>query len=147
MPASTGVVHDAGVPRRPSISTRHRRHEPNGSSESVAHSLGTWMPASIAARITDVPAGALTSMPSIFSVTVCVDSLRGRAEVVVGMGIVQAQHQGSPAAARARQAEVFRVVIQRRQHRERGHAAHRAQAAGDHRVAQVAQQFLLRALQ
>ena len=29
MPAPTGVVHEAGVPPRPSISTRHRRQEPN----------------------------------------------------------------------------------------------------------------------
>ena len=31
MPGSQGVVQEAGVPRRPSISTRHRRQEPNGS--------------------------------------------------------------------------------------------------------------------
>ena len=30
MPGATGVVHEAGVPLRPSISTRHMRHEPNG---------------------------------------------------------------------------------------------------------------------
>ncbi|SPV10817.1 Uncharacterised protein [Burkholderia gladioli] len=69
MPASTGVVQEAGVPRRPSISTRHSRHEPKGSSESVAHSLGTCTPASTAARITEVPAGTVTDWPSISSVT------------------------------------------------------------------------------
>ena len=69
MPASAGVVQDAGVPRRPSISTRQRRHEPNGSSESVAQSLGTWMPASTAARISDVPFGTVTAKPSMVSVT------------------------------------------------------------------------------
>src|SRR5258706_455922 len=37
MPFSAGVVQDAGVPLRPAISTRHRRHEPNASKESVAH--------------------------------------------------------------------------------------------------------------
>jgi hypothetical protein len=41
IPFSAGVVQDAGVPRRPSISTRHRRQDPNASSESVAQSLGT----------------------------------------------------------------------------------------------------------
>src|SRR5512147_1310199 len=53
----------------PSICTRHRRHEPNASSISVAHNVGIWMPASDAARSTDVPAGTLTSRPSTFSVT------------------------------------------------------------------------------
>ena len=40
MPSSAGVVQEAGVPLRPSISTRHRRQEPNASRLSVAHSLG-----------------------------------------------------------------------------------------------------------
>jgi hypothetical protein len=54
---------------RPSISTRHNRHEPQASSESVAHSFGTMTPASVAARITEVPAATVTSRPSIVSVT------------------------------------------------------------------------------
>ena len=66
----TGVVHEAGVPRMPSTSTKQRRQEPNASSESVAHSFGTLTPASAAARITDVPAGTVTSMPSTSTVTV-----------------------------------------------------------------------------
>ena len=41
MPSATGVVHEAGVPRRPSISTRQSRQEPNASRLSVAHNLGT----------------------------------------------------------------------------------------------------------
>ena len=45
MPSLTGVVHEAGVPLAPSISTRQSRHDPNGSRESVAHSLGTSTPA------------------------------------------------------------------------------------------------------
>ncbi len=36
---------------------------------SVAQSFGTLMPASIAARITDVPSATVTSLPSIVSVT------------------------------------------------------------------------------
>ena len=36
---------------------------------SVAHSLGTLTPASAAARITDVPAGTVTDLPSICRVT------------------------------------------------------------------------------
>src|SRR5271166_2926450 len=70
IPARTGVVHEAGKPRWPSISTRHKRHEPNGSSESVAQSFGMWMPASAAARITEVPSGTATARPSISNATV-----------------------------------------------------------------------------
>jgi len=40
MPASAGVVQEAGVPFRPSISTRQRRQEPKASRLSVAQSLG-----------------------------------------------------------------------------------------------------------
>jgi hypothetical protein len=69
MPGSTGVVQEAGVPRRPSISTRQSRQEPNGSRLSVAQSLGTESPASTAACMTEVPAGTVTGWPSISSVT------------------------------------------------------------------------------
>src|SRR5579872_600916 len=65
IPASTGVVHDAGHPLRPSTSMRHRRHEPNAAIESVAHNFGIAAPASAAARKTDVPSGTLTGVPSI----------------------------------------------------------------------------------
>jgi hypothetical protein len=41
MPSATGVVQEAGVPRRPSISTRHSRQEPKASTLSVAQSFGT----------------------------------------------------------------------------------------------------------
>src|SRR5689334_6216360 len=77
IPASAGVVHDAGKPRRPSISTTHRRQEPNGSTESVAHSLGTFTPAIIAARITLVPAGTVTAAPLISRVTLAAVALWG----------------------------------------------------------------------
>ncbi len=69
MPSATGVVQEAGIPRRPSISTKHKRQEPNGSNESVAHNLGTVTPASCAACMIEVPSGTTTSTPSIFSVT------------------------------------------------------------------------------
>ncbi len=65
MPSAHGVVQEAGVPGRPSMSTTHRRQEPNASSGSVAQSLGTAMPASAAARMTDVPDGTVTATPSI----------------------------------------------------------------------------------
>ena len=70
MPAATGVVQEAGVPARPSISTRQSRQEPKLSSMSVAQSLGISVPASIAARMIEVPAGTVTASPSMVRVTV-----------------------------------------------------------------------------
>jgi hypothetical protein len=72
IPSATGVVQDAGVPGRPSISTRQRRQEPKASSESVAHSLGIWVPISEAARMMEVPAGTRRSCPSMTKRTVSV---------------------------------------------------------------------------
>ncbi len=70
MPGATGVVQEAGVPARPSISTRHSRQEPNASTMSVAQSFGICVPVSIAARMIEVPSGTVTDLPSIVSVTV-----------------------------------------------------------------------------
>ena len=70
MPSATGVVQDAGVPLRPSISTRQRRQEPKASSMSVAQSFGILVPSSIAARMIDVPSGTVICWPSISSVTI-----------------------------------------------------------------------------
>ena len=81
MPGSTGVVQEAGCRLRPSISTRQRRQEPKASSVSVAQSFGILMPDSIAARMTEVPAGTVTAWPSIVSVTVVAASAGRRAEV------------------------------------------------------------------
>src|SRR5436305_1662180 len=50
IPSATGVVHEAGVPLRPSTSIRQSRQEPNASSMSVAQSFGISVPATIAAR-------------------------------------------------------------------------------------------------
>ena len=77
MPLATGVVHEAGVPSRPSISTRQSRHEPNASSMSVAQSLGILVPSSIAARMIEVPSGTVIEAPSIVSVTVFSALARG----------------------------------------------------------------------
>ena len=77
MSGATGVVQEAGVPARPAISTRQRRQEPNASTESVAQSLGTWMPVSIAARMIEVPAGTVILWPSMVSVTCPVALLAG----------------------------------------------------------------------
>ena len=83
MPGATGVVHDAGVPARPSISTRHRRQEPNASTMSVAQSFGICVPISMAARMIDVPSGTETVWPSIVSATVF--SVFGRRRAVVDL--------------------------------------------------------------
>jgi hypothetical protein len=77
MPSATGVVQEAGVPRTPSISTRHRRQEPKDSRLSVAQSFGMAVPDSAAARITDVPAGTVTLRPSISRLTKVADARFG----------------------------------------------------------------------
>src|SRR5258706_16157770 len=89
MPLSAGVVEDAGVPLRPWISTRQSRHEPNASSESVAKSFGTWMPASEAARMIEVPAGTVTGIPSISSVTVWPVSRAGVPRSIVAVSMFE----------------------------------------------------------
>jgi hypothetical protein len=61
MPEATGVVQEAGVPGLPSISTRHMRQLPKLFSESVAQSFGTLIPASIEARMIEVPSGTVTA--------------------------------------------------------------------------------------
>ena len=95
MPGATGVVQEAGVPARPSISTRHRRQLPKLSSESVAQSFGTLMPASIAARMIEVPSGTVTSWPSMVSVTSSVDVTVRRAVVeFLNQGHVSLQSSG-----------------------------------------------------
>jgi len=70
MPSATGVVQEAGVPARPSISIRQSRQEPNASSMSVAHNFGISIPACMAARMTEVPSGTEICLPSIASVMV-----------------------------------------------------------------------------
>ena len=72
-----GVVQDAGVPARPSISIRQRRQEPKASTMSVAQSFGICVPASIAARMIEVPSGTVTLCPSMVSVIMVSDLERG----------------------------------------------------------------------
>ena len=64
-----GVVHDAGVPRPPSTSTRQSRHDPKAARVSVAHRRGMSTPASAAARMTEVPSGTVTARPSMVRLT------------------------------------------------------------------------------
>jgi hypothetical protein len=70
MPCFASVVHEAGRPFMPSISTKQSRQEPNGSRLSVAQSFGMLMPWRAAARSTIVPSGTVTATPSIVSVMV-----------------------------------------------------------------------------
>ena len=100
MPSAHGVVHEAGTPLAPSTSTRHIRQDPNASSESVAHSFGMATPASVAARITDVPAGTSTWRPSMVTAPSRRSPDRGRAEV--DLRIPDAGHTGAPSAASSR---------------------------------------------
>src|ERR1700682_3183583 len=78
IPAATGVVQEAGNPFMPSICTKHRRQEPKASSCSVAQSLGIFTSESAAARITEVPAGTVTSWPSM---------VRGTHSALTGFGV------------------------------------------------------------
>src|SRR5579872_1818050 len=138
MPDSTGVVQEAGVPLRPSISTRHSRQEPNASSMSVAQSFGILLPSVAAAAITDVPAGTLTSCPSIVSVT-----LAGPTRIGVPASnswiraILASSFRRNLVAAGGK---IFREMIERAQHRQRRQAAQSAERAIGHHRAQIAHQ-------
>jgi hypothetical protein len=68
--ARTQEAANAGVP----VSTTHIRQTPTGSYRSSWQSTGISMPAALAACQIVVPSGAVTSRPSIVSVTVPVDS-------------------------------------------------------------------------
>src|SRR5215469_12340101 len=69
MPFSQARTHDAANAGAPT-STTHIRHTPTGSKRSSWHSTGMSMPAALAACQIVTPAGAVTSRPSIVSVTV-----------------------------------------------------------------------------
>ena len=70
MPFSTGVVHEAGIALAALDLDQAEPARAERLELSVAHSFGMPTPASTAARITDVPSGTVTGMPSIVSVTV-----------------------------------------------------------------------------
>src|SRR5260221_502508 len=142
IPATTGVVHEAGVPARPSISTRQRRHEPKASSESVAQSFGTLMPASIAARMIDVPSGTDTVKPSMVKLTVLSVLAAG---VPKSISLISAMSGslfggGEPAA----RAEILGKMLQCAQHGIRREPAQRAQQTELHGHAQLFDQRHIR---
>src|SRR6201999_1560094 len=137
----------AGVPFTPSTSTRHSRHEPNASSVSVAHSLGTSTPASAAARITDVPSGPCTDRPSTSTSTVDSPLRAG----VPRSGSLSKLMISAPVGSDGWHGQVHRTslevlaeVLDRAAHRHRGQPAHRAQRAVGHQLAEVLEQLEVR---
>src|ERR1700730_8147098 len=150
MPASTGVVHEAGKPLRPSISTRQRRQEPKGSSESVAQSLGIATSANAAARITDVPSGTVTARPSTSR---AISFAESRAGVPRSLSLIDntaslpsrnKNHSlvySNTSLVYRWKTKILRKIFQRAEDRQWRQAAERAQRAGRHGVAEVAQQF------
>src|SRR6185312_14555208 len=139
MPSSAGVVHEAGVPFRPSISTRHRRQEPKASRLSVAQSLGIGLSMSAAAAITDVPGGTLTLRPSMVSVTVASP---------VRIGVPVSSSCNSAIAdllfrrrARRRLGEILAEMIERAHDWHGNEPAEGAQRTIRHHLAKIAQQL------
>ena len=127
-------------PPGPAISTRQSRQEPKASTESVAQSLGTWMPASMAARMIEVPAGTVTGWPSMVSVHLlcrdgwpaCRSRFRERATWRCPLY--------AAAAAQARTVEVLGEMLDRAHHRVGREAAQRAERAEFQRLAEVGDQ-------
>src|ERR1700741_4838693 len=132
----TGVVQEAGVPARPSISTRHSRQEPKASTMSVAQSFGICVPASIAARMIEVPSGTVTLLPSMVSVTVFSDLESGVPKSVSWISdMTISSFRGLQ--ARGRRAEIFLEMFQRAHDGVGREAAERAERAELHGVAEV----------
>ncbi len=132
MPGATSVVQLAGVPARPSISTRHMRQEPNAFSVSDAQSFGILTPISAAARMTDVPSGTVTSKPSIFTVTWASALLAGvpkSASWIKGIAIYSA------ADSVKTRCKIFREVAHGAHHRIGCEAAESAERTELHRLA------------
>src|SRR5271169_4878130 len=145
MPASAGVVQDAGVPFRPSISTRQRRQEPKASTLSVAQSLGIGLSIRAAAAITDVPGGTLTLRPSMVSVTVA-------SPVRIGVPVSSSCNSAMVDLlfrrdAHGRLGEILTEMIECAKHRHWREASESAERAVCHHLAKIAQQLdVLRAV-
>src|SRR5262249_2641187 len=135
-PGATGVVQEAGVPVRPSISTRHSRQEPNASTMSVAQSFGICVPASIAARMIEGPSGTVTLLPSMVSVTIVSDLERGVPKSVSWIRDMTILLFRGLHAGRCR-AKVFPEMFQRTHDGVGRESAERAERAELHGVAEV----------
>src|SRR5580698_8460459 len=139
IPASAGVVHEAGVPFRPSISIRQRRHEPKASTLSVAQSLGIGLSIIAAAAITDVPGGTLTLRPSMVSVTV-------GSPVRIGVPVSSSCKRAMARLlfrrdARGRLGEILAEMVERAEDRHGNQPAESAERAVCHDLAKITQQF------
>src|ERR1700727_539401 len=145
IPASARVVQEAGVPFRPSNSTRQRRQEPKASTLSVAQSLGIGLSIRAAAAMTDVPGGTLTLRPSMVRVTVA-------SPVRIGVPVSSSCNSAMADLlfrrdAHGRLGEILADMIERAQHRHGGKAPERAERSIRHDLAKVAQQLdVLRAV-
>src|SRR6478752_4327365 len=98
MPFSQARTHDAANAGAPT-STTHIRQTPTGSKRSSWHSTGMSIPAAFAAAQIVVPSGAVTSRPSIVSVTVRVPSWAVIAITAVSalwLGLSQAEVADGP---------------------------------------------------
>ncbi|GAA2922053.1 hypothetical protein GCM10020221_17780 [Streptomyces thioluteus] len=69
MPSVQAMVQEAAGLRWPSISTMHCRQAPTGSSSGWSQKRGISTPTSSAARMTSVPLGTDTGMPSTVTET------------------------------------------------------------------------------
>src|SRR5258708_5964030 len=139
IPASAGVVQEAGVPFRPSISIRHRRQEPKASTLSVAQSLGIGLSIRAAAAMTDVPGGTLTWRPSMVRVTVA-------SPVRIGVPVSSSCNSAIDRLlfrrdARRRLGEILAEMIERAKHRHGRQAAESAEGAVGHDLAKIAQEL------
>src|SRR5580704_12201335 len=139
IPASAGVVQEAGVPLRPSISTRQRRHDPKASTLSVAQSFGIGLSIRAAAAMTEVPGGTLTLRPSMVSVTVA-------SPVRIGVPVSSSCNSAMAGLlfrrdARWRLGEILTEMIERAKHRHGSQPAESAERTVRHDLAKIAQQL------
>src|SRR4051794_15039006 len=112
------------------------RQEPNASTMSVAQSFGIWWPASIAARMIEVPSGTVTWLPSMVSVTIVSDFERGVPKSISSIrDIVVLLFRGLK-RGRGRD-EILPEVLQCAEHGVGREAAERAERAEFHGVAEV----------
>src|SRR6202522_2334672 len=139
IPASAGVVQEAGVPFRPSISTRQRRHDPKASTLSVAQSFGIGLSIRAAAAMTEVPGGTLTLRPSMVRVTVA-------SPVRIGVPVSSSCNSAMAGLlfrrdARGRLGEILTEMIERAKDGHRGKPAESAERAVGHHLAKIAQKL------
>src|ERR1700735_5260298 len=139
IPASAGVVQEAGVPLRPSISISTRRQDPKASTLSVAQSFGIGLSIRAAAAITDVPGGTLTLRPSMVRVTVA-------SPVRIGVPVSSSCKSAmgsllSRRDARWRLGEILAEMIERAEDGHRRKSAESAERAVRHHLAKIAQKL------